>query len=347
MTPAGDAGTLSSLRALLDVAAVVRSRADLQHLFEEIGETVGRALGFLAVVVNVYRPAWDDYEVVVVTGEDSAPREILLGTHVNPTELAGLLEERFRVHDAFLVPHDQFDFTDTTMTFVPGTSGPPGPDAWHANDALLIPLTASDGRPLAFLSLDDPIDGRRPARSTLEIVSAVAAIAAGVIEHAQLAAEAARHRAAVGAPDPCHAAVGEVELVVRDEVGAVAAEALVEQAGELHRVDVLAEQRLARRGVVALDHHDLVVVPRRPVDVHDDGEEAERLRHGGGDLLEQVLQIGARAHDRGHVEQRPQTRERAGLTGRGHRWCSHLGTTHRQIPPIPLGSSPAWRTSRG
>ena len=83
------------------------------------------------------------------------------------------------------------------MTFVPGTSGPPGPDAWHANDALLIPLTASDGRPLAFLSLDDPIDGRRPARSTLEIVSAVAAIAAGVIEHAQLAAEAARHRAAV------------------------------------------------------------------------------------------------------------------------------------------------------
>jgi diguanylate cyclase (GGDEF)-like protein/putative nucleotidyltransferase with HDIG domain len=197
VTPAGDAGTLSSLRALLDVAAVVRSGADLQHLFEEIAETVAQALGFLAVVVNVYRPAWDDYEVVVVTGDDGAAREALMGTHVDPVELAGLLDDRFRVHDAFLVPHDQFDFESTGMTFVPGTSGPPGPDAWHANDALLVPLTASDGRPLAFLSLDDPIDGRRPPRSTLEIVSAVAAIAAGVIEHAQLAAEAARHRAAV------------------------------------------------------------------------------------------------------------------------------------------------------
>ena len=197
VTPAGEAGTLASLRALLDVAAVVRSRADLQHLFEEIATTVAQALGFLAVVVNVYRPAWDDYEVVVVSGDDAAARDALLGEHVDPVQLGRLLDERFRCHDAFLVPHDEFDFASTGMVWVPGTAGPAAPDAWHPDDALLVPLTASDGRPLAFLSLDDPVDGRRPAESALEVVSAVAAIAAGVIEHAQLAAEAARHRAAV------------------------------------------------------------------------------------------------------------------------------------------------------
>jgi diguanylate cyclase (GGDEF)-like protein/putative nucleotidyltransferase with HDIG domain len=195
--PAGEAGTLSSLRALLDVAAVVRSRADLQHLFEEIATTVAEALGFLAVVVNVYRPAWDDYEVVVVEGDDAAAREALLGQHVDPVQLARLFDERFRRYDAYLVPHDQFDFGSTGMTWVPGTAGAAGPDAWHPDDALLVPLTSSDGRPLAFLSLDDPVDGRRPGDGALEIVSAVAQIAAGVIEHAQLAAEAARHRAAV------------------------------------------------------------------------------------------------------------------------------------------------------
>ena len=83
------------------------------------------------------------------------------------------------------------------MTWVQGTAGPSGPDAWHPDDALLVPLTASDGSPLAFLSLDDPVNGRRPVESTLEIVSAVAAIAASVIEHGQLAASAARHRASV------------------------------------------------------------------------------------------------------------------------------------------------------
>ena len=60
-----------------------------------------------------------------------------------------------------------------------------------------MPLTASDGRRLAFLSLDEPLDGRRPGDAALEVLSAVAAIVASVIEHAQLAAEAARHRAAV------------------------------------------------------------------------------------------------------------------------------------------------------
>jgi hypothetical protein len=80
---------------------------------------------------------------------------------------------------------------------VRGTGSASGPDAWHPDDALLVPLTASDGSPLAFLSLDDPANGRRPAERALEIVSAVAAIAASVIEHGQLAAEAARHRAAV------------------------------------------------------------------------------------------------------------------------------------------------------
>ena len=83
------------------------------------------------------------------------------------------------------------------MTWVHGSAGVEGPDAWHADDALLVPLTASDGRPLALLSLDDPVDGRRPSDGALEVLSAVAAIAASVIEHGQLAAEAARHRTAV------------------------------------------------------------------------------------------------------------------------------------------------------
>src|SRR5919201_2265467 len=126
-TPAGEAGTLSSLRPLLDVAAVVRSRADLQRLFEEIATTVAQALGFLAVVVNVYRPAWDDYEVVVVEGDDAGAREALMGEHVDPLQLARLLDERFRRHDAYLVPHDQFDFESTGMTWVAGTAAATGP----------------------------------------------------------------------------------------------------------------------------------------------------------------------------------------------------------------------------
>ena len=191
------AGTLSSLRALLDVAAVVRSRDDLTRLLEATAATVAQELGFAAVVVNMYRPAWDDYEVVVAEDRDETARRQLLGQRVEPAELDKLLDERFRRHGAFLVPHDQFDFASLDMTWVTGSVAGEGPDAWHPDDALLVPLTASDGRRLAFLSLDEPLDGRRPSDAALEVLSAVAAIVASVIEHAQLAAEAARHRAAV------------------------------------------------------------------------------------------------------------------------------------------------------
>jgi diguanylate cyclase (GGDEF)-like protein/putative nucleotidyltransferase with HDIG domain len=192
-----EAGTLSSLRALLDVAAVVRSRDDLTRLLEATAATIAHELGFGAVVVNLYRPAWDDYEVVVAEDRDEAARQALMGSRVAPADLDALLDERFRRHGAYVVPHDQFDFASLDMTWVSGSGTGSGPDAWDPEDALLVPLTASDGRRLAFLSLDEPVDGRRPADAALEVLSAVAAIAAGVIEQAQLAAEAARHRAAV------------------------------------------------------------------------------------------------------------------------------------------------------
>ena len=191
------AGTLSSLRALLDVAAVVRSHDDLRRLLEAIATTIARELGFRAVVVNVYRPAWDDYQVVVAEDPEEWAREELMGRTVSPADLDKLLDERFRRHGAYLVPHDEFDFSTLDMTWVTGGEAGEGPDAWHPSDGLIVPLTASDGRPLAFLSLDLPVDGRRPGEAALEVLSAVAAIAASVIEHAQLTAAAARHRAAV------------------------------------------------------------------------------------------------------------------------------------------------------
>ena len=192
-----EAGTLSSLRALLDVAAVVRSYDDLTRLLEATAATIAQELGFAAVIVNLYRPAWDDYHVVVAEDQDEEARRALLGRTVAPSELDKLLDERFRRHGAYLVPHDQFDFASVDVTWVTGNVTGDGPDAWHPDDALLVPLTASDGRRLAFLSLDEPVDGRRPGDAALEVLSAVAAIAASVIEHAQLATEAARHRAAV------------------------------------------------------------------------------------------------------------------------------------------------------
>jgi hypothetical protein len=36
-----------------------------RRLLEATAATIAHELGFAAVIVNIYRPAWDDYEVVV------------------------------------------------------------------------------------------------------------------------------------------------------------------------------------------------------------------------------------------------------------------------------------------
>ena len=58
---------------------LLRAREDLPALLDAVARTIGETLGFRTVAVNLYRPAWDDFEVVVVHGNDararSAPRQ--------------------------------------------------------------------------------------------------------------------------------------------------------------------------------------------------------------------------------------------------------------------------------
>jgi diguanylate cyclase (GGDEF)-like protein/putative nucleotidyltransferase with HDIG domain len=192
-----DAATLARLNALLHVAAVVRSREDLEPLLQAVASTVAEALGFGAVVVNLRRPAWDDVEVVLVIDDSNPAVSDLLGERVALEDLSPLLDPRFDRGGVYFLPHEDYDPAALNMATEVGTVRGEGEDGWHPLDMLVAPLTGSDGELLGFLSLDDPVDGRRPSHDLLATLAAIAAIMASVIEHAQLVAESARHRAAV------------------------------------------------------------------------------------------------------------------------------------------------------
>ena len=60
-----------------------------------------------------------------------------------------------------------------------------------------MPLRSTAGDLLGILSVDEPIDGRRPTDERLDLLVGVAQHAALALEHAQQAAAAERQRAAV------------------------------------------------------------------------------------------------------------------------------------------------------
>jgi len=171
--------TLTHLRGLLEVTSLVRGEDDLDAVLEAIARTIAECLGFGTVAVNLYRPAWDDFQVTNVYGNPGA-REALLGDARDLASWQPLLDERFLRRGAYLIPHEQFDWFADVATFVPDIEPTDDPEAWHPEDALMVPMRHSAGHLLGILSVDEPRSGRKPSDEELDVLVAVA-------EHAALA----------------------------------------------------------------------------------------------------------------------------------------------------------------
>ena len=188
--------TVAHLRGLLEVTSLVRGEDDVDAVLAAIARTIAESLGFGTVAVNLYRPAWDDFLVTTVHGNEGA-RAALLGDARDLASWRPLLDDRFLRRGAYLIPHDEHVWKDEVAYFVPELEPHDEPDAWHPEDALLVPMRRSGGELLGILSVDEPSSGRRPSDDELDVLVAVAEHAALAVEGAQEAAEASRHRAAL------------------------------------------------------------------------------------------------------------------------------------------------------
>ena len=189
---------LSHLRGLLEVTKLVRAGGDLTELLPAIARTVSESLGYEAVVINVYRPAWDDFCVTTVHGSDAARRQ-LVGQTRGVDDWQRLLDERFFRCGAYVVQAGEFDWTavDDRSSYVPTFEVGDAADAWHPEDALFVPMRHTDGHLLGILSVDEPLSRRRPRDEELEVLAALADHAALAMQSAQEAAGAKRHRLAL------------------------------------------------------------------------------------------------------------------------------------------------------
>jgi len=187
----------SSVQALLEVTSVVRGQRDLASALATIVKTVAEALEFKTVVLNLYRPEFDDFCVTDVHGSKEA-RDALLGSTYEWGAWRHLLTEQFRRGGAYLIPHGSFDWSEDIGTrYVPKLEPSDDPDAWHPEDEIFVPLEDSEGQMLAIFSVGEPRSRRRPNDAELEVLCALAAHAAIAIETAQQSERTARHRASL------------------------------------------------------------------------------------------------------------------------------------------------------
>jgi diguanylate cyclase (GGDEF)-like protein len=184
--------------APLEVAAVLRSSPDLTAVLQSAAGAIARGAGYEAVVINLYRPAWHDFEVVAVHGTEESYRALM---HTSSTAewWARLFDPRFKRGDAYFIPAGEIAYEEDEqgVWFVPDIEASDDPDAWDPHDALFVPLLSGSGQTIGVLSVDEPVSGRRPGEQDLETLKTVAEQAALAVESAQQAAQAAAQRAAL------------------------------------------------------------------------------------------------------------------------------------------------------
>lgn len=186
---------MSADRAQASVAAVDSGVPDqVVAMLDLLSATIVHALGFGVACINIARPD-GTFETVSVAGDDDA-RRMLLGSVIS----AEIWDELLAVSEPWgllrFADHRNEAANPDTLSWVPDVVPLEGEDAWHPEDALYAPLTASDGSRLGTLSVDLPRDGRRPNSSTCQALEAFAISAALAIENADLRvrAETSEHR---------------------------------------------------------------------------------------------------------------------------------------------------------
>jgi diguanylate cyclase (GGDEF)-like protein len=188
--------SVSPLRGLLEVTRLVRAEEELPELLAAIARTIADSLGYETVVINLYRPAWDDFTVTTVHGS-AAVREALLGQVRPIADWDALLSERFDRRGAYVVPAGAYDWDNAGYSYVPPVEPGQGDAAWHPEDALFLPMRHADGHLLGVLSVDEPASRLRPTDEELDVLVSVAEHAALAVQSAQDAGEAARHSLAL------------------------------------------------------------------------------------------------------------------------------------------------------
>jgi len=131
------------------------SRDALQLIAEGVTEMVGFRVAILSVVRD------DTLRSVAVAGSEAARAQL----SDTPTPM-GIIHQDLAVADDWgrfqFVPSERATAETTEWGWVPDVEPSEDPDAWQALDLLLAPLRNAAGEIVGLLSIDLPVNGRRP-----------------------------------------------------------------------------------------------------------------------------------------------------------------------------------------
>ncbi|MGH3384383.1 MAG: diguanylate cyclase domain-containing protein [Nocardioidaceae bacterium] len=174
---------LADLRRLHALIGRVNGCRTLDETLNAVVEGVVEVVGFEVAGVSIVNPdGW--FQMVAVAGDEDA-RKQLLGKRMPPDTF----DREFALADTWgalrFVPHERLPESGG-QGWVPDIEVLDVPDAWHPQDALFAPLRSPAGTLVGMLSVDLPVDRRRPGPFQRELLEMLAAQAGVAVDNARL-----------------------------------------------------------------------------------------------------------------------------------------------------------------
>jgi len=174
------------LKKVLEIATSINSNLTLDKVLHEIVHAVSDAGGFKIVLLRVLDPRGDQFEARAFAGLD---REAIMKLEQRPVPRAQFeswLHDTFRIGRSYFIGHEaKFWGEHDGEGFTPDL-GERKAGEWNAEDVLFVPLRTKDGSVIGYLSVDDPVDRRRPSREIVETLEILATHAVVALQNSEL-----------------------------------------------------------------------------------------------------------------------------------------------------------------
>ncbi len=171
---------------LLRISAQVLVANDLDEQLRLVAEGIVGACNFRRCVISLLDRNWNVWKRAWAGLSPEDAKRLEGTTPIPPADRQRIFDEAVRIGGSYFVPHDSH------LGSLLGRSGVTSRRAekefvdWHPDDFLFVPMYGKDGRVLGTISIDDPIDGRRPTAQSLRILELFAREATFAIEQSDL-----------------------------------------------------------------------------------------------------------------------------------------------------------------
>lgn len=164
------------MRLLLEATRTMRSDRPLEETLLDMAYATQEAVGYEIVLISVLDGTM--VRRVAGAGMPLADLERLKQVRRPWAQIARLLQEQFRIGNCYYIPAEQQHvWRGEIDVFEPQAAAVEvrRPGTWHPQDMLIVPLYSPQGDVLGHLSVDVPLDGRAPTRTSLEVLELFAA----------------------------------------------------------------------------------------------------------------------------------------------------------------------------